>query len=253
MNLKHFVIFITIGLFFSCKEQPQALKSIQGKQLNVNESVATDKSIDDFIKPYRDHVTNDLDSVLAYNPTDLSKKDSKFNTALGNFMADAVYEQSNPIFKTRTGNDIDFVLLNFGGIRSDLAKGNITTASAYELMPFENEVVVAEMDYNHLQQMARYLITRQTAHPLSKQVELLGSQNGKTLKFTINGKPLDKSKTYFVATNNYLYNGGDKMDFFQNSISVTNLDYLIRKELIDYFYKIDTLQTQKDNRFLIQE
>ena len=70
------------------------------------------KYIEDFIKPFREQVNKNLDSVISYAPETYSKSDGELNTAIGNLMADAVYEESNPVSNSRTGKDIDFVLLN---------------------------------------------------------------------------------------------------------------------------------------------
>ena len=51
-----------------------------------------------------------LDSTLAYAVNTYSKNDGEYNTAIGNMMADAVYEESNALFKSRTGENIRFCL-----------------------------------------------------------------------------------------------------------------------------------------------
>ena len=91
---------------------------------------------------------SNIDSVISYAPETYSKKDGNLNTAIGNLMADAVFSEANPVFNKRTGQNIDFVILNHGGIRSMIPKGNITTRTAYNVMPFENSVV-AGMKVNY--------------------------------------------------------------------------------------------------------
>ena len=178
-----------------------------------------------------------------------NQSDGEYNTAIGNMMADAVYEESNPVFKSRTGEDIDFVLLNHGGIRSIISKGNITTRTAYEVMPFDNSVVVVKLKGAQVKELVEYLAKGKRAHPISKLNIVLDS-DGNFKSATLNSKPLDFSKTYNVATNDYLYNGGDHMDFFKTNDSLYVLDYKIRNILIDYFTKIDTLKPVIDNRFI---
>ena len=53
-----------------------------------------------------------------------------------------------------------------------------------------------------------------------------------------------------MATNDYLYNGGDRMTFFQPNEGLHVLDYKIRNVLIDYFKKQDTLNPKRDRRFI---
>ena len=106
MNYKQFILSLLVLSAISCKEQNKHLYRIEGRQITINDSLQSNLDIETFIKPYRDHITKDLDSVLAYAVDTYSKSDGDFNTAIGNFMADAVYEQANPVFKSRTGKDI---------------------------------------------------------------------------------------------------------------------------------------------------
>lgn len=249
MNYKHIFLIISILFFSACKNQGEYLNKIEGKQINISDSLAVDQSIENFIKPYREHVNSNLDSVLAYAVDTYSKSDGEYNTAIGNMLADAVYEQANPVFKSRTGEDIDFVLLNHGGIRSIISKGNITTRTAYEVMPFDNSTVVVKLKGAQVKELVEYLSKGKRAHPISRLGIVLDS-DGNIKTTTLNDQPLDFSKTYNVATNDYLYGGGDRMDFFKTNDSLYVLDYKVRNILIDYFTKIDTLKPVIDNRFI---
>ncbi|WP_339754018.1 5'-nucleotidase [uncultured Winogradskyella sp.] len=236
-------------LIFSCN-QDFHLTKIEGKRIDINESIASNQSIEDFIKPYRESVNKDLDSIISYAPKTYSKSDGELNTALGNLMADAVFSESNPIFNKRTGKNIDLVLLNQGGIRSIISKGNITARTAYGVMPFENAVVVTALKGEQVIQMMTYLSKAKRAHPVSKQLQLTLNNDFEIRSAIINNKTIDIDKTYYIATNDYLYNGGDRMTFFHPNDSLYILDYKIRNVLIDYFKKTDTLNPKIDNRFI---
>jgi len=232
----------------SCKKEhhykPERIKS---NLITVTNSTGENAAITSFITPYKDAIQEEMDHVLAQAPASYSKKDGELNTALGNMMADAVYEMTNPVFEKRTGYPFNAVLLNHGGIRSALNKGSVTTRTAYELMPFENEVVVVELSGKQMKAMFQYL-KKGTAHPFSG-MEILLSKDGEIEKALVQGKEVFDNETYFVATNDYLMNGGDNMTFFENPISVLPLDYKIRNVLIDYFKKYDTIAPVRDNRF----
>nr|WP_321245086.1 5'-nucleotidase [uncultured Psychroserpens sp.] len=249
MNYKHIILLFSILILNACKKQEVYLNKIEGKQVNISDSLKANQDIEDFIKPYREHVNANLDSTLAYAVDTYSKRDGEYNTAIGNMMADAVYEQSNPIFKSRTGEDIDFVLLNHGGIRSIISKGNISKRTAYEVMPFDNSAVVVKLKGAQVKELVEYLAKGKRAHPISK-LNVVLDVDGNFKSATLNSKPLDFSKTYNVVTNDYLYNGGDRMDFFKTNDSLYVLDYKVRNILIDYFTKIDTLKPVIDNRFI---
>ncbi|WP_458626211.1 5'-nucleotidase C-terminal domain-containing protein [Winogradskyella sp. PC D3.3] len=235
-------------LIFSCASTK--LSKIEGKRIEINDSLKPDQAIEDFIAPYRMHVNKNMDSIISYAPKTYTKSDGEFNTAIGNLMADAVYSECNPVFNQRTEKNIDFVLLNHGGIRSIISKGNITIRTAYEIMPFENSVVVVGIKGTQINDMMEYLSEAKRAHPVSHQLQLTLDHNSAVKSATIHGKPIDINKTYYVATNDYLYNGGDGMTFFHPNEGLYVLNYKIRDVLIDNFKKKDTLNPKQDQRFI---
>ncbi|WP_262733704.1 5'-nucleotidase C-terminal domain-containing protein [Gaetbulibacter sp. NE] len=248
MNFKHLLVVASVLIFTSCKQENH-LYRIEGKQIQITDSLQANSDVEAFIKPYREHVNKNLDSVLAYSVDTYSKNDGEYNTAVGNFMADAIYEQANPVFKKRTGKDIDFVLLNHGGIRSILSKGNVTARTAYGLMPFENSMVVVDLKGAQVKELLEYLAKAKRAHPISK-LKLVIDADFNVASASLHDSPIDFDKNYFVLTNDYLYNGGDHMDFFKTNDSLYDLDYKIRNALIDYFKKVDTINPVIDDRFI---
>lgn len=249
MNHKTLLILCALLVVFACKKDPQHLIRIEGKNINITDSLESDATIDEFIKPYREHVNKNLDSVLSYSMDTYSKSDGELNTAIGNFMADMVYEQANPILNKRTGKHIDFVLLNHGGIRSIISKGNITIRTAYQVMPFENALVVIDLKGEQVKELLEYLARNKRAHPISN-LKLVLDKDYNISSASINGKPIDFNKNYLVCTNDYLAGGGDRMDFFKTHDSLYILDYKVRNAMIDFFKKVDTINPVIDDRFI---
>lgn len=247
MVKKTLYFLMLLGLFWSCKSDLKVYR-IEGKQIQITDSLASDSEIEAFIKPYREHVDSTLDSVLAYSVDTYSKYDGELNTAIGNLMADAIYKESNKVFKIRTGKDIDFALLNHGGIRAIISKGNITRRTAYEIMPFENAIVVVQLKAAQVKELIAYLAKARRAHPISK-LKLTIDKDLKVVEALINGVPVDDSKDYYVLTNDYLLNGGDHMNFFKTNDTVYVLNYKIRNALIDYLKETDTVNPVIDDRF----
>ena len=237
-----------ICLFLSCNHSKK-LVSTKGNNISISKELPSNKAIEEVIEPYKTNLDKSMNEVLSYSVDTYSKRDGDYNTAIGNLMADAVFELSNPIFKNRTGNNLDVVLLNHGGIRSILPKGNVTTKSAYSLMPFENSVVVVPLKGSVIKEMTTYLKESRKAHPISGMELILNADNSYQ-KIRVGGKSIDSEKTYYVATNDYLYNGGDRMYFLKKSDTLYDLNYKIRNVLIDYFTKYDTLNPKKDLRFI---
>ena len=248
--MKRAIITLLLLLLFSI-ESCETEYLLSGNKIEINNTIEKDNKIVAFINPYKNNVDKQMDSVLAYSPVDYDKKNGVLNTAIGNMMADVVLKLSNPVYRARTNKNIDFVLLNHGGIRSIISKGNITFRTAYKVMPFENSVVVCELKGRDIYELINYLTLSRKAHPISG-INIVLDKNYNLLDVKINGKKIDKNKIYSVATSDYLLNGGDKMTFFSKSKKNTTLDYKIRNVLIDYFKEVDTVNFKIDNRFIIK-
>ncbi|PBJ16186.1 5'-nucleotidase C-terminal domain-containing protein [Flavobacterium sp. ACN6] len=245
--LKLFVIFLTLFFISSCSQKNYNLTKIEGKQLPITEKDAETPAIESFIKPYRDHINQDLDNVLAYCPETLDKSTGKWQTSIGSLLADVCLQRGSKVFKARENKDIDMCLLNHGGIRAILPKGNVTARTAFEIMPFENNLVVLALKGEQIQDIAAYIIKEKKPQPLSGMTFTITKEN--TAKnIQIQGKPLDLNKTYYVATNDYLANGGDSMTFFSKSTQKFDLNYKLRNVLIDYFTEVDTVLAPKNVR-----
>ena len=238
-------------LFFSI-ESCETEYVLSGNKIEINNAIEKDNKIVDFINPYKNNVDKQMDSVLAYSPVDYDKKNGVLNTAIGNMMADITLKLSNPVYRARTNKNIDFVLLNHGGIRSMISKGDITFRTAYKVMPFENSLVVCELKGRDVYELINYLILNRKAHPISG-INIVLDKNYNLLDAKINGKSIDENKIYSVATSDYLLNGGDKMTFFEKSDKNIILDYKIRNILIDYFKEVDTVSFKIDNRFILKK
>lgn len=241
-----FVSFIYI-VTQSCAPKNLVLTKIEGKQIAVDSTMATDAAIEAYVAPYRERLESEMNTVLAYTPIELTRERNEPETPLGNFLADLCYHKGNKVFNSRTCKNIDFVLLNIGGVRASIGKGDVYVRNAYEVMPFENSLVVAELTYDKVQELFQYYGVSGSAHPISKHLKLVF--NGKTLESaTLNGAALNPNQTYFVLTNDYLINGGDNMNFFLNPVSTTVLDYKVRAALLDELHEIDTIQSGLDGR-----
>src|SRR5690606_21967013 len=95
-------LFSGLLIFFliSCKHEALKTAEISAERIPIDESLEANKEIEEFIRPFSEHINKTLDSVVAYNPQDLNKSDGELNTAIGNLMADIVMEQAAPVFKS---------------------------------------------------------------------------------------------------------------------------------------------------------
>ena len=221
-----------------------------GFNIEINQQVLSDSSIVKYYQPFKKHLEESLmNTPISYSPETYKKNDGELNSTLSNMFADATYEMSNPVFNKMSGKNIDIVLLNNGGIRSIISKGNISEKTAFELMPFENSIVVLELNGLSIIKMIDYLRKVKLQHPISGlQITLNNDYSVNEVK--INGVSIENEKKYYVATTDYLLEGGDKMYFLAETTKTTDINYKMRDILIDYFKKHDTLKLKSDKRFI---
>lgn len=244
-----FVTTLTLLSVLSCKTNATRTYLIEGKKIEVNASYEKNQAIESFILPFREHINNDLDSVLSFSPETLDKSKGEWQSNIGNFMADACMELANPVFSKQQNKSIDIVLLNSGGIRSIIPKGNITKRNAFEVMPFENSLIVVALKGEQIKAMAQHIISEKKPHPLNGLKIVINKEN-QIIKILFKEELIDTSKTYYVATSDYLANGGDNMTFFLKNEGVFDLNYKIRNVLIDYFYKYKTIEPSNLQRII---
>ena len=246
------VFYLSILSFYfvvvACETESNKQK--YGHNIEINQQVLSDSSIIKYYQPFKKNLEESLmNTPISYSPETYKKNDGELNSTLSNMFADATYEMSNPVFNKMSGKNIDIVLLNNGGIRSIISKGNISEKTAFELMPFENSIVVLELSGLSIIKMIDYLRKVKLQHPISG-LQITLNNDYSVNEVNINGVGIENEKKYYVATTDYLLEGGDKMYFLAETTKTTDINYKMRDILIDYFKKHDTLKLKSDNRFI---
>ena len=216
--------FIISFIFPSCKSVYR-INDTQSSYNRVDKKLdnSSDSKIDSIIAPYKDKLDKQMNQIIGYSDG-LTKQ--KVESTMGNWVADAIAKQSAILINDK----IDFSTQNYGGLRiKEVPKGPITVGKIYELMPFENFLVVLKVKGNIVQEF----LDRTAVYggwPLSKSVNFKIKDN-KAVDVLIAGKTIDYNKTYNIAIPDYVANGGDKCTFFKGQPRITT-GTLIRDILI---------------------
>lgn len=140
-------------------------------------------------------------------------------SSLNSLIADANLYGVNEL----TDLKADLGVMNAGGVREDLASGDVTFAEAFAVQPFGNSLGVVEITGSDLKNALEQQWQPGGKRPmlslgLSKNVQYAynpDAEQGKRISYvTIDGKPLDPTKTYRVAGSSFLLTGGDGFDSF---------------------------------------
>ena len=247
------VLFLTFTSLLSCTGSRLYNSRIEGTKTAITADLNNKQEIETFIAPYREHIDKDLSTVLAYSPEtmDKSKSINKWQTTIGNLLADATFAKADKLFKAQQNKGVDICLLNHGGIRSIIPQGNVTTRTAFNIMPFENSLIIVALRGEQVREMADYIAREKKPHPLSGMRIVLG-KDGLVKDVTVQGRKVGTDNIYNVATSDYLSAGGDNMEFFKKAKATYDMDYKLRNLFIDYFKEIDTLPVIKTERIITE-
>jgi 2',3'-cyclic-nucleotide 2'-phosphodiesterase (5'-nucleotidase family) len=170
-------------------------------------------------------------------------------TNLANLLTDALRE---------TGG-ADLTLLNGGGIRESMPKGELNMYQIGKVLPFVNSLVVVEMKgdmiYKALERGLRGYPTVFNGgflqvSGISYVIDASKMAGERLVSVTKDGVPLDKEKTYKVATNDYLFYGGDGYEEIQKSKLLSTYG-LLKDILGDYIKRKGTVSPVEDGRIKI--
>jgi 2',3'-cyclic-nucleotide 2'-phosphodiesterase (5'-nucleotidase family) len=253
-NMKFFLTsfsarFVALGLGITLAttgcQRPLAPSAQLGNQTDipVNMQVATDPTAEKTIVPYRTRVDQTMNEVVGQAPVALEK--GVIESALGNFVADLTRTQSMAVYK----KPIDMGAVTSGSLRNPIDKGPITVGDVFELMPFENELLVLTLSGETVKEMFDFAARTQI---LSVANATYTTRNGKVESIFIDQKPFDPAKTYTIAISDYLANGGDDMSFLKKALKTEQVGLLARdaimKEIKQRTAQGKPVTAQKDGR-----
>ena len=170
------------------------------------------------LKAYKDSlIKENINEVINYSNKTLEVGCPE--GLLGNFICDLSLHS----YKKMNYSSIiaDFCVLNNGGLRAPISKGPVTQANIFELMPFENYLVVVELNTEKMKLLLKYILerskdcsSRKSGVPVSGI--RISIQENIIKRCMINNRELESKKTYHVLTTDYLASGGDNMLFFED-------------------------------------
>jgi len=182
----------------------------------------------------------------------------KVESNLGQWQADAM--------RKRFGTDI--TVLNAGGIRKSLPKGEITVNDMWEINPFGNTVVIIKLTGKAVKQMFK-----NNLQTYVKEMDELGSSDlsivsGLKVEYdskkvlagddnfilsikTADGQDIDENKIYTVSTNNYL--GGQFKKYYGDvgeEIILEDTNVIDRDVMIEAVEEQKVIEGTVDNRLI---
>lgn len=178
------------------------------------------------IDPYRAAV----DSLRAYKIGVTPNEFERTSVRMLNLFSDFVRERGTEI----CGKPVDLSIMNKGGIRNTLTAGDITKGEVIDIAPFENRIVVLDISGSDLLENID-IMTGQEGQGVSSNVRVLYDPETHTINSaTIDGRPIDPSRRYRLATIDYLAAGNDYMTPLKNATRLATSNEILYEALIEY-------------------
>lgn len=226
------LLFIT-ALTFACNHRSHVTGITPGYVEMNSTAEQNDSAIHALLNPYKLQLDSVMNVIVGQTAFPLPNEKGKTETLLGNFVADACLNAGNSKYNPEDGRPVQVCILNNGGLRASLPGGNVTRGNVYELMPFDNEIVVVTISGSRMWDLVKFAAASGGVPVAGMNIGMNPDKTPRTV--TIQGAPFDSTKTYKVMTSDYLANGGDKMAFLKNPIAIEKTGYLIRDAILDTF------------------
>ena len=206
----------------------------------INERTKTDPAVEAVIKPYRDQLHAEMNTVIGTAAVDLVR--DRPEGTLGNFVTDVMLQTA------RKFGEVDCAITNSGGLRAPVFAGDITVGSIFQVMPFENRLVIARFTGEQFMDVVRE-IAQMGGAPVSG-LTIISTDN--IVEAYVGQEKVDENRTYTVATIDYLLKGGGSMEEMWKGKLVKDTGVLLREALIAYVQEQKTINVGIEGRIVIQ-
>jgi len=224
--MKRFIFIILLLPFALFGQERKPVFQFSMVKIDSTYNHATPPKFSRLIEVYRPEMERRMMAVVGYAPKEM--RSFRPESPLSNFAVDALLAVAGRY----TQEPIHFSLTNFGGLRSSLPKGEVRLYDIYAIFPFENELVILELEGKDVWELFSNFAR-------TNRVEAVGNvkaviENRKLIELSIAGQPFDPNKRYRMATIDFLLGGGDSVAALKNATAVIETGLMIRDVVVEY-------------------
>lgn len=226
-----YTLLITCILLTSACNTYYYPETVKAHNIPVSDSLASlDNTVVQTYLPYKKILEKDMNRVISVSEVEMTK--GKPESYLTNFLGDLLLYEGKKVASERGLSYAPSVsYFNYGGIRTYIPKGKITVGKIYELMPFENQMVFVQLSGTQMHEFLNYIASKGGDSLGGARFTISGD---KAENITIEGKPLNPSKKYWLVTNDYVAGGGDGLEVLTQRSDFLNTGEKIRDIIISY-------------------
>ena len=210
------------------------VKNAEGKKVRVHiaDEIAEDAELKAILKPFQEQGQEQLQQKIGSVDDKLEgdRDQVRFKpTNMGHLIALAQMEKVGA----------DLAVMNSGGIRDSIVKGDITYKDVLKVQPFANVVSFVELNGKELMDYLSAVSSKPIDSGAFAQfagVDLV-IEKGELKSATIKGQDIDPAKNYRMAINSYIASGGDKYPALNKHAAYVNSGFVDADVLKEYIQK----------------
>ncbi|MDE6637673.1 MAG: bifunctional metallophosphatase/5'-nucleotidase, partial [Muribaculaceae bacterium] len=177
-----------------------------------------DKKIKTFLQPFTDSLKTVTSDIIGYASQDFNNDGrtgafpnwvADFGSWYGNLVLDSL-RQSDPAVP-----ELDFAIMNVGGIRNPILKGPVTVGNIMSTFPFSNHFVVMQIKGQDIID-AMKVAAKKGGEAVSHEMIVVSDKDRNLERVLIDLKEVDPEKTYTVGTIDYVAWGNDDLRSMAN-------------------------------------
>lgn len=219
------------ALLLACMTLAGQAPTSRGVALPVTEAIAEDADIQKVIAPLAAEIKASFGQPLVQSPQGLFRGRRGEENLLGYWVTDVMRQAARPL----VGAPVRFAITNAGGLRANLRPGPIKVGDIFEMMPFENELLVIELTGAEVIGAVQEGLVRRGGEPCSGiLLRVEGPPEAPVVTITWeDGSPIDPAEVVKVATTDYLYAGGDSIPSLKKGRKPFTTGITLRQMLLD--------------------
>ena len=224
------ILYVLLLTLCSCATYVAEKDHVMADNIRISEESVqvADRDISTLIAPYKNKLDSEMNEVIAITEVDLIKASPE--STMGNWFADILFSES-----VLLDDRVSFAMQNRGGLRiGSISKGEITKGKIFELMPFDNFLVIMETDGATMKEFIIHT-AEDSGWPSSKELKI-EMQDSIVTSILVNEEEIDPSRTYYYAIPDYIANGGSNADMLKEE-KRENTGIMIRDVVINHLRK----------------
>ncbi|NLO71376.1 MAG: 5'-nucleotidase [Porphyromonadaceae bacterium] len=226
--MKRSLLYFLIAFgMLSCAPKHWVLISSETSAIPIDATTEenADTKMHNFISQYKLQLDEEMNRTIGESAVEM--RAGKPESLLSNWNADIYLKSASDFLNSAA----DMAVVNLGSLRAPIPKGEISVGTIFQLMPFENELVILWLKGSEVNKLLDIFALEGGQGISGVRMEI---KDGKAANVLIQGKPIENDKLYSIATNDFLAGGNDRMIPLATPVKRVDTGLKIRNLIMEY-------------------